>query len=98
MAETGPRIRAGERVAVFADGWFATDNGKAGHALLPQLQEMGVELVEQPFPADDLESFHQLARFAHAVPIVIDRGSSNRRKLPTRRMLPLRYRAAIFFA
>jgi uncharacterized NAD-dependent epimerase/dehydratase family protein len=24
----------GERVAVFADGWFATDNGKAGHALL----------------------------------------------------------------
>jgi uncharacterized NAD-dependent epimerase/dehydratase family protein len=28
------RIRVGERVAVFADGWFATDNGKAGHALL----------------------------------------------------------------
>jgi uncharacterized NAD-dependent epimerase/dehydratase family protein len=27
-------MRVGERVAIFADGWFATDNGKAGHALL----------------------------------------------------------------
>lgn len=34
MAEQGLRIRPGERVAIFADGWFATDNGKAGHALL----------------------------------------------------------------
>ena len=34
MSEPGPRIRPGERVAVFAEGWFATDNGKAGHALL----------------------------------------------------------------
>jgi uncharacterized NAD-dependent epimerase/dehydratase family protein len=34
VSEPGPRIRPGERVAIFADGWFATDNGKAGHALL----------------------------------------------------------------
>ncbi|MDX6579035.1 MAG: hypothetical protein QOJ47_584, partial [Gaiellales bacterium] len=34
MSDTAPRIRPGERVAIFADGWFATDNGKAGHALL----------------------------------------------------------------
>ena len=34
MSEPGDRIRPGERVAIFADGWFETDNGKAGHALL----------------------------------------------------------------
>jgi uncharacterized NAD-dependent epimerase/dehydratase family protein len=34
VSEPRLRIRPGERVAVFADGWFATDNGKAGHALL----------------------------------------------------------------
>jgi D-glutamate N-acetyltransferase len=34
VTEPRLRIRPGERVAVFADGWFATDNGKAGHALL----------------------------------------------------------------
>jgi uncharacterized NAD-dependent epimerase/dehydratase family protein len=34
VSEPGLRIRPGERVAIFADGWFATDNGKAGHALL----------------------------------------------------------------
>jgi uncharacterized NAD-dependent epimerase/dehydratase family protein len=34
VAEPGSRIRAGERVGILADGWFETDNGKAGHALL----------------------------------------------------------------
>ncbi len=34
MADAAARIRVGERVAIFAEGWFQTDNGKAGHALL----------------------------------------------------------------
>jgi uncharacterized NAD-dependent epimerase/dehydratase family protein len=34
VPDSGSRIRPGERVAIFAEGWFATDNGKAGHALL----------------------------------------------------------------
>jgi uncharacterized NAD-dependent epimerase/dehydratase family protein len=34
VSESEPRIRAGERVAIFAEGWFRTDNGKASHALL----------------------------------------------------------------
>ena len=34
MPDSASRIRPGERVAIFADGWFQTDNGKAGHALL----------------------------------------------------------------
>ena len=29
-----PAASAGRAVAIFADGWFETDNGKAGHALL----------------------------------------------------------------
>jgi uncharacterized NAD-dependent epimerase/dehydratase family protein len=34
VPEPGSLLRAGERVAIFAEGWFQTDNGKAGHALL----------------------------------------------------------------
>jgi L-alanine-DL-glutamate epimerase-like enolase superfamily enzyme len=60
------------------EGWDL----ESAHALLPQLQEMGIELVEQPFPADDLESFHKLARFAHGVPIVIDEGCHTLRDIP----------------
>jgi L-Ala-D/L-Glu epimerase len=52
------------------EGW----NLESARALLPQLQEMGTELVEQPFPAEDLDSFRKLAGFAHGVPIVIDEG------------------------
>jgi L-alanine-DL-glutamate epimerase-like enolase superfamily enzyme len=60
------------------EGWDL----ESAHALLPQLQYMGVELVEQPFPADDLESFGKLARFAHGVPIVIDEGCHTLRDIP----------------
>jgi L-alanine-DL-glutamate epimerase-like enolase superfamily enzyme len=60
------------------EGWDL----ESAHALLPQLQHMGVELVEQPFPADDLESFHELARSAHGVPIVIDEGCHTLRDIP----------------
>jgi L-Ala-D/L-Glu epimerase len=52
------------------EGWDL----ESARALLPQLQEMGTELVEQPFPAEDLDSFRKLAGFAHGVPIVIDEG------------------------
>jgi L-alanine-DL-glutamate epimerase-like enolase superfamily enzyme len=52
------------------EGWDL----ESARALLPQLQAMGVELVEQPFPADDLDSFRALARVSHGVPIVIDEG------------------------
>jgi L-alanine-DL-glutamate epimerase-like enolase superfamily enzyme len=60
------------------EGWDL----ESAHALLPQLQYMGVELVEQPFPADDLESFRKLARFAHGVPIVIDEGCHTLTDIP----------------
>jgi L-alanine-DL-glutamate epimerase-like enolase superfamily enzyme len=60
------------------EGWDL----ESAHALLPQLRHMGVELVEQPFPADDLDSFRKLRSFAHGVPIVIDEGCHTLRDLP----------------
>ncbi len=60
------------------EGWDL----ESAHALLPQLEHMGVELVEQPFAADDLESFRKLARFAHGVPIMIDEGCHTLRDMP----------------
>jgi L-alanine-DL-glutamate epimerase-like enolase superfamily enzyme len=46
----------------------------AARELLPVLERVGVELVEQPFPADDLEAFMALRRLEPTVPIVIDEG------------------------
>jgi len=40
-------------------------------AMLPLLEELGIELIEQPFKADDLESFRQL-RGRTAIPVVAD--------------------------
>jgi L-Ala-D/L-Glu epimerase len=83
-ADDLPRLQAVKRITDVPvrvdanEGWDL----ESAHALLPQLQQMGVELVEQPFPADDLESFRKLARFAHGVPIVIDEGCHTLRDIP----------------
>ena len=42
--------------------------------LMPALVELGVELVEQPFPAGDLDSFHGLREVRPRPPVVIDEG------------------------
>ena len=42
--------------------------------LMPALVEFGVELVEQPFPAADLDSFHGLRELAPRPPVVVDEG------------------------
>jgi L-alanine-DL-glutamate epimerase-like enolase superfamily enzyme len=42
--------------------------------LMPALVELGVELVEQPFPADDLDSFHGLRELQPRPPVVVDEG------------------------
>jgi L-alanine-DL-glutamate epimerase-like enolase superfamily enzyme len=83
-ADDLPRLQAVRRVTDVPvrvdanEGWDL----ESAHALLPQLQHIGVELVEQPFPADDLESFRALARFAHGVPIVVDEGCHTLRDIP----------------
>jgi L-alanine-DL-glutamate epimerase-like enolase superfamily enzyme len=42
--------------------------------LTPELIELGVEFVEQPFPADDLESFHAYRELEQRLPVYIDEG------------------------
>jgi len=42
--------------------------------LMPALVELGVEFVEQPFPAGDLDSFRALRELAPRPPVVVDEG------------------------
>jgi L-Ala-D/L-Glu epimerase len=48
-------------------------------ALLPALAAMGVELLEQPFPSDDLDAWHRLAELpaARRVPLFVDEGCTD---------------------
>ena len=48
-------------------GWSV----KQAIALLPLLEELGIELIEQPFKADDIESF-RLLRERSAIPVIAD--------------------------
>ena len=41
---------------------------------MPELRRFGVELIEQPFPAADLESFRALREHTAGIPIVVDEG------------------------
>jgi L-alanine-DL-glutamate epimerase-like enolase superfamily enzyme len=52
------------------EGWTL----ESARELVPALVELGVELVEQPFPADDLESFGALRELAPRPPLVVDEG------------------------
>ena len=42
--------------------------------LTPELIELGVEFVEQPFPAADLDAFHAYRALAPRLPVLIDEG------------------------
>src|SRR5262249_35299998 len=52
------------------EGWTL----ETARELMPALIELGVEFVEQPFPADDLDSFHALRELGERIPVVIDEG------------------------
>jgi L-Ala-D/L-Glu epimerase len=52
------------------EGWTL----ESAAELMPALVELGVELVEQPFPATDLDSFHGLREVRPRPPVVIDEG------------------------
>jgi L-Ala-D/L-Glu epimerase len=51
------------------EGWTL----EQARELVPALMELGVELIEQPFPADDLDSFRAL-RELEPPPVVVDEG------------------------
>ena len=63
--ETGARLRIDGN-----EGWdLAT-----ARDLTPELLEMGVEFVEQPFPAGDLDAFHAYRELSPRLPVMIDEG------------------------
>jgi L-alanine-DL-glutamate epimerase-like enolase superfamily enzyme len=52
------------------EGWTL----EAARELMPELIRLGVEFVEQPFPAEDVESFEALRELRPRLPIVVDEG------------------------
>jgi L-Ala-D/L-Glu epimerase len=52
------------------EGWTL----ESARELMPALVELGVELIEQPFPADDLDSFLGLRELEPRPPIIVDEG------------------------
>jgi L-Ala-D/L-Glu epimerase / N-acetyl-D-glutamate racemase len=52
------------------EGWTLEE----ARELIPALIELGVELIEQPFPAADLESFRALRELEPRPPVIVDEG------------------------
>jgi L-Ala-D/L-Glu epimerase len=52
------------------EGWTL----EAARELMPELMRLGVEFVEQPFPADDLDSFTSLGELHPRLPVIVDEG------------------------
>ena len=52
------------------EGWTL----EQARELVPALMELGVELIEQPFPADDIDSFRALRELQPRPPVVVDEG------------------------
>ena len=52
------------------EGWTLSQ----ARDLVPALVDLGVELIEQPFPADDLESFRALRELSPRPPVIVDEG------------------------
>lgn len=55
------------------EGWTL----ESARDLMPELIRLGVEFVEQPFPADDLDSFRALRELHPRLPVVVDEGCHN---------------------
>jgi L-Ala-D/L-Glu epimerase len=52
------------------EGWTL----ESARELMPELIRLGVEFVEQPFPAEDLESFRALRELSPRLPVIVDEG------------------------
>jgi L-Ala-D/L-Glu epimerase len=52
------------------EGWTL----ESARELVPDLVELGVELIEQPFPAEDLDSFRALRELEPRPPLIVDEG------------------------
>jgi L-Ala-D/L-Glu epimerase / N-acetyl-D-glutamate racemase len=52
------------------EGWTL----ETARELMPVLVELGVEFVEQPFPAADIDSFRALREITPRIPVIVDEG------------------------
>src|SRR4029078_10402417 len=73
-AETGARLRIDGN-----EGW-SLENARE---LTPELIALGVEFVEQPFPAADIESFVEYRRLPERLPVLIDEGCKDLASIPS---------------
>ena len=60
------------------EGW--TVDGVA--EILPRLHELGVEFLEQPFPAEDLDSFRAYRELPDRLPVLVDEGCKDLASVP----------------
>jgi len=66
-------VRAQSAARIRIDGNEGWDPGTA-RELMPELLELGIEFVEQPFPAGDLDAFHGYRALNPRLPVLIDEG------------------------
>jgi L-alanine-DL-glutamate epimerase-like enolase superfamily enzyme len=52
------------------EGWTL----ETARELMPELVRMGIEFVEQPFPAEDLDAYRALRELPERLPVIIDEG------------------------
>jgi L-Ala-D/L-Glu epimerase / N-acetyl-D-glutamate racemase len=57
------------------EGWTL----ESARELMPELIRLGVEFVEQPFPAGDLDSFRALRELHPRLPVIVDEGCQDLR-------------------
>ncbi|MCF6746041.1 dipeptide epimerase [Blastococcus sp. KM273128] len=70
---TGARLRIDGN-----EGWTFDQ----ARELLPRLRELGVEMVEQPFPAGDLDSFARYRELPDRLPVYVDEGCRDLASVP----------------
>jgi len=73
-AETGARLRIDGN-----EGWSL----ETARELTPELIALGVEFVEQPFPAADIESFVEYRQLPERLPVLIDEGCKDLASIPS---------------
>jgi L-Ala-D/L-Glu epimerase len=73
-------VRAQTDVTLRIDGNEGWDIATA-RELTPRLLELGVEFVEQPFPADDRDAFDAYRELSPRLPVIIDEGCKDLRSV-----------------
>src|SRR5262249_37400534 len=65
------RAESDARIGMDGNGGWDLDTARD---LMPELLSLGIEFVEQPFPADDLDAFYGYRAIEQRLPVLIDEG------------------------